>query len=199
MGISFLTEAATLWWITSAMKRHIDSAFNSKLFKKPQHLKNVHLKLISTKRRGNTKNQSLSGFFHPSVRSYPTVEFLLQLFHHILRRKGSRGFGNWHRFAVSCSSWKKLKDCIWPEMKVEWEKLRSEDGNEELTVDLVGSFFPRTFPVKHTKKHDNWELGTFNESLDWKRCYVFPRTRTAVIKLPVESSISKMKVKANVF
>ena len=49
-----------------------------------------------------------------------------------------------------------------PEMKAEWQKLRSKDCAEISTADAVANFFPRTFCVKH-KQHDKREPGLFKE------------------------------------
>ena len=57
---------------------------------------------------------------------------------------------------------KELEDCIRPEMKAEWQRLRSNDSVDSFTVDAVANFFPRTCCVKH-KQHDKKELGLFKE------------------------------------
>ena len=57
---------------------------------------------------------------------------------------------------------KKQEDCIRPEMRVEWQRLRSNDCVDDFTADAVANFFPRTCCVKH-KQHDNREPGLFKE------------------------------------
>ena len=57
---------------------------------------------------------------------------------------------------------KELEDCIRPEMKAEWQKLRSNDCVDSCTADAVTNFFPRTCCVKH-KQHDKSEPGLFKE------------------------------------
>ena len=47
---------------------------------------------------------------------------------------------------------KELEDCIRPELRSEWQKLRSNDCVDSFTADAVASFFPRTC-VKH-KQHE---------------------------------------------
>ena len=39
---------------------------------------------------------------------------------------------------------KELGDCIRPEMRVEWQRLRSNDCVDSLTADAVANFFPKT-------------------------------------------------------
>ena len=57
---------------------------------------------------------------------------------------------------------KELKDCIGPEMRAEWQRLRSNDSADSLIADAVAHFFPRTCCVKH-KQHDKREPGLFKE------------------------------------
>ena len=37
---------------------------------------------------------------------------------------------------------KKLEDCIKPEMRAEWQRLRSNDCVDSFTADAVANFFP---------------------------------------------------------
>ena len=48
---------------------------------------------------------------------------------------------------------KELEDCIRPETGAEWQKLRSNDCIDSVTVDAQANFFLRTCCVKH-KQHD---------------------------------------------
>ena len=57
---------------------------------------------------------------------------------------------------------KELEDCIRPEMKAEWQRLRSNDCVDSFTVDAVANFFPGTCCVK-PKQHDKREPGLFKE------------------------------------
>ena len=59
---------------------------------------------------------------------------------------------------------KELKDCIRPEMRTEWQRLRSKDCVDIFTADAVANFFRRTCCVKH-KEHDKREPGLFKEEL----------------------------------
>ena len=55
---------------------------------------------------------------------------------------------------------KELEDCMRPEMRAEWQRLRSNDCVDSLTADAVTNFFPRTCCVKH-KQHEQREPGLF--------------------------------------
>ena len=57
---------------------------------------------------------------------------------------------------------KELEDCIRPELRAEWQRLRSIDCVDNFSADAVANFVPRTFCVKH-KQHDKRELGLFKE------------------------------------
>ena len=57
---------------------------------------------------------------------------------------------------------KKLEDCITPQVRTEWQRLKSNDRVDSFTADAVARFFPRTCCVKH-KQHDKRELGLFKE------------------------------------
>ena len=57
---------------------------------------------------------------------------------------------------------KELEDCLRPEMRAEWQRLRSNDRGDSFTADAVSNFFPRTCCVKH-KQHDKREPGLFKQ------------------------------------
>ena len=57
---------------------------------------------------------------------------------------------------------KKLEDCIGPEMRAEWQMLRSKDCVHSFTAGAVATFSPKTCCVKH-KRHDKREPGLFKE------------------------------------
>ena len=57
---------------------------------------------------------------------------------------------------------KELEDCITPEMRAEWQSLRSNDCDDSFTADAVVNFLPRTCCIKH-KQYDKRELGLFKE------------------------------------
>ena len=59
---------------------------------------------------------------------------------------------------------RELEDCLRPEMRTEWQRLRSNYCNDSFTDDAVANFFPRTCCVKH-KQHDKREPGLFKEKI----------------------------------
>ena len=62
---------------------------------------------------------------------------------------------------------KEQEDCIRPEMRAEWQRLRSNDCADNFTADALGNFFPRRCCVKH-KQHDKREPGLFKEEFRCK-------------------------------
>ena len=53
---------------------------------------------------------------------------------------------------------KELEDCVRPESRAEWQRLRLNDCVDSFTADAVAIFFPRTCCVKH-KQHVKREPG----------------------------------------
>ena len=48
---------------------------------------------------------------------------------------------------------KELEGCIKPELRAEWQRLRSNECVDSFTADAVANFFPEACCVKH-KQHD---------------------------------------------
>ena len=59
---------------------------------------------------------------------------------------------------------KELEDCVRPEMRAEWQRLRSNDCVDSFSADAVPIFSPRTRCVKN-KQHDSREPGLLKEGL----------------------------------
>ena len=57
---------------------------------------------------------------------------------------------------------KELEDCIIPDMRAQWQRLRSNDCANSFTADAVAYFFLETCCVKH-KQHEKREPGLFKE------------------------------------
>ena len=57
---------------------------------------------------------------------------------------------------------KNMEYCIRPEMKTEWQRLRSKDCGDRFTAHASGIFSPRICSDKH-KKQDKREPGLFKE------------------------------------
>ena len=57
---------------------------------------------------------------------------------------------------------KEMDDCMRPEMRADWQRLRANECVDSFIPDAVAIFLPRTCCVKH-KQHDKREPGLFEE------------------------------------
>ena len=55
-----------------------------------------------------------------------------------------------------------LHDCMQPDKRDAWEKMRENDCRDSFKADAISNFFPRTCWSIH-KKHDKREPGLFKE------------------------------------
>ena len=76
-----------------------------------------------------------------------------------------------------------LEDCIRPELRAEWEQMRSKDCTYSFTADAVENFFPRSCCDKH-KKNMTGESLIFSKrsSGAWKRCVFVVKVTAATTK-----------------
>ena len=93
---------------------------------------------------------------------------------------------------------KELEDCIRPEMRAEWQRLRSNDCVDSFTADAVANCFPGTCCVKH-KKHDNREPGLFKEEFRCTEMLVYVVRHTAAMTSPLINLILAVKVSTNAY
>ena len=94
-----------------------------------------------------------------------------------------------------------LEDCIRPEMRAEWQRLRSNDCVDNFTADALANFFPRTSCVNY-KQHDNREPGLFKEEFrctDVRRYYVCVVRYTVAMTSPLINLNLAVKVSTNVY
>ena len=137
-------------------------AINSKLFKKLDHVNNSLYEVELAKAQIEHKEPIIVGFF---ILQYAKLR-MLELYYNFFAR-----FCDVNKFEelemdrdslYLALAEKELEDCIRPEMRAEWQRLRSNDCVDNFTADPVANFFPRTCCVKH-KQHDKKELGLFKE------------------------------------
>ena len=135
------------------------AAINSKLFKKLDHLNNslyevelAKAEIVWTQRTNHCR------VLHSSIRKMRMLELYYNFF---TRFCDVNKFEELERdtdsFYLALAE-KELENCIRPEMRAKWQKLRSKDCVDNFTADAVANFFPRTWCVKH-KKHDKREPG----------------------------------------
>ena len=138
------------------------AAINSKLFQKLDHLNNSMYEVQLAKAQIEHKEPIIVGFF---ILQYAKHR-MLELYYNF-----STKFCDVHMFEelekdtnslYLALAEKKLEDCIRPEMRTEWQRLRSNDCVHNFTADAVAIVFPGTCCVKH-KQHDKREPGLFKE------------------------------------
>ena len=62
-------------------------------------------------------------------------------------------------------------DCIKPDKRAAWEKMRKNECRDSFKADAKTNFFPRTCWSTH-KKYDKREPGLLKKNLDVQKCYV---------------------------
>ena len=132
------------------------AAINSKLFKKLDHVNKSLYEVELAQAQIEHKEPIIVGFF---ILQYAKLR-MLELYYNFFPR-----FCDVNKFEelemdkgspYLALAEKELEDCIRPEMRTEWQGLRSNDCVDSFTADAVTKFFPRTCCVKH-KQHDKRE------------------------------------------
>ena len=135
---------------------------NSKLFKKLDHVNNSLYEYELAKAQIEHKEPVIVGFF---ILQYAKLQ-ILELYYNFFTR-----FCDVNKFEVLevdkdslylALAEKEVEVCIRPELRAEWQRLRSNDCVDSFTADVVEIFFPRTCWVKH-KQNDKKEPGLFKE------------------------------------
>ena len=138
------------------------AAIFSKLFKKLDLVNNSLYEVEPAKAQSEHKELIIVGIF---ILQYAKLR-MLELYYNFFTR-----FCDVHKFEeleMDTDSLylalveKELEDFIRPEMRAEWQKLRSNDCVDSFTADAVANFFLTTCCVKY-KQHDKKEPGLFKE------------------------------------
>ena len=140
--------------VTKYLSDKTHAAVNSKLFKKPDHVKNSFYQVEFSKATVEYKEPIVVEFF---ILQYATLR-LLELYCNFFIK-----FCDVIKFDVLemdtdslylALADKKLEDCIRPELRTGGQRLRSTDCIDGFTADAVAYLFPQTCCLKH-KQHDN--------------------------------------------
>ena len=138
------------------------AAINSKLFKKLDHLNNSLYEVELAKAEIEHNEPIIVGFF---ILQYAKMR-MLELYYNFFTRFCN--VNKLEKLEMDTDSLylalaeEELEDCIRPEMRAEWQRLRSNDCVDNFTADAVANIFPRTCCVKY-KQHDKREPGLFKE------------------------------------
>ena len=138
------------------------AAINSKLFKELDHVNNSLYEVELVKAQIEHKEPIIVGFF---ILQYAKLQ-LLELYYNFFTRfcdvnKFEKLEMDTYSLYLALDE-EELEDCKRPEMRAEWQRLRSNDCVDSFTADAVAILFPRTCCVKH-KQHDKREPGLFKE------------------------------------
>ena len=121
------------------------AATNSKLFKKLEHMNNSLYEVELTKAQIEHRKPIIVGFF---ILQYAKLR-MWELYYNFFTR-----FCDVNKFEVLemdtdslylALAEKELEDCIRPEMRAEWRRLRSNDCVDIFIADAMASFLTRTF------------------------------------------------------
>ena len=125
------------------------AAINSNLFRKLDHMNNSLYEVELAKAQIEHKEPIIVGFFVLKNAKLRMLELYYNLFTKLC------DVNNFEELEMATDSSylalaeKELEDCIRPEMRAEWQRLRSNDCVDSVTADALATFFPRTFCVKH--------------------------------------------------
>ena len=138
------------------------AAINGKLFKKLAHVNNSLYEVELAKAQIGHREPIIVGFF---ILQYAKFRMLELYYNFFARFCDVTKFEELEMDADSlylALAEKELEDCIRPETRAEWQRLRTNDSADNFTADAVLNFFFRTCCVKH-KQHDKREPGLFKE------------------------------------
>ena len=138
------------------------AANNKKLFKRLDHMNNSLYEVEIAKAEVEHKEPIIVGFF---ILQYAKLR-MLELYYNLFTKFCD--VTKFEELEMDTDSLylalaeKELEDCIGPEMRAEWQRLRSNEGVDSFTADAVAIVFPQTCCVKH-KQHDKREPGLSKE------------------------------------
>ena len=118
------------------------AAINSKLFKKLDHVNNSLYEVELAKAQIEHREPIIVGFF---ILQYAKLR-MLELYYNFFTRfcdvnKFEKLEMNTDSLYLALAE-KELEDCIRPEMRAEWQRLRSSDCVDNFTAEAVAKFFP---------------------------------------------------------
>ena len=138
------------------------AANNSKLFKRLGHMNNSLYEVELAKTKIEYKEPITVRFFILQNAKLRMLELYYIFFTGFCDANKFEGLEMDTDSLYLAVAEKELKDCIRPEMRAEWQRLRSNDCVNSFTADAVANFFSGKCCVRH-KQHDNREPGLFKE------------------------------------
>ena len=138
------------------------AAINSKLFKRLDHMNNSLYEIELAKAEIEHNQPIIVGFFILQYAKRRMLELYYNFFSRIC------DVNEFEELELDTDSLylalaeKEVEDCRRPEMRAEWQRLRSNDCVHNFTADAIANFFPRTCCVKQ-KQQDKRERSLFKE------------------------------------
>ena len=129
------------------------AANNSNLFKRLDHVNNSLFEVELAKAQIEHKEPIIVGFF---ILQYAKLRKLELYYNFFARFCDANKFEEMEMDTDSlylALPENDLEDCKRPEIRAEWQRLRSDDFVDSFTADAVANFFPRKCCVKH-KQYD---------------------------------------------
>ena len=161
----------------------------SKMFKKLDHVNNSFYDVQLAKAQIEHKEPTIVGFF---ILQYKKLR-MLELFYNFFKK-----FCDVNKFEelemdteslYHALAPKELEDCNRPEMRAEWQRLRSNECVDSFTADAVAKFLPLTCSVKHIQQNKT-EPGLFKKNSDVERCYFCVAMTLPLINLSLTVKVS---------
>ena len=137
-------------------------AFDSKLFKKIDHVNNSLYEVELAKAQIEHKEPIIVEFF---ILQYAKLRMLEMYYMFFTTFCDVNKFEELEMDTDSlylALAEEELEHCMRPKMRAEWQRLRSSDCVDSFTADAVAIFFPRTCCVKN-KQHDKRKPVLFEE------------------------------------
>ena len=136
------------------------AAINTKQFIKVDYVNNSLYEVELDKAQIDHKEPVIVGFFILQYGKLPMLELCYNLFTKFCDINKFEELEMDKESLYLALTEKELEDCIRPEMRAEWQRLRSNDCVDSFTAYAVLIFFPRACCLKQ-KQHDKRESGLF--------------------------------------
>ena len=145
-------------------------AINNKMFKRLRDITDDLYEIESVKSKVEHKEPIVVGFF---ILQYAKLR-MLELYYNFFNKYCNENM--FEELEMDTDSLylalgaENLYDCIKPEKREEWLKIREKDCDDNFVADATSNFFPRTCCGKHIK-HDKREPGQFKEEFRCTEMY----------------------------
>ena len=138
------------------------AAINSKLLKRLDHVNISLYEVKLAKAQIQHKEPIIVWFFIPQYAKFGKLELYYNFFTSLCDVKKFEDLETDTGSLYLALAEKDLEDCVRPEMRPEWQRLRSNDSVNSFTAHAVANFSPRTCCVEH-KPYDKREPGLLKE------------------------------------